>query len=705
MSSLERRAPEALPLQVRQAPVSQDSISVETRTIDVVFTAGATVRRRRYDGWDTVVPFDETLLVSRDAVDLTRLNAGAPVLDSHSSYSTNSQVAVVERAWIEGNEGKATIRFPREGLDDRADRMFALVSDGIIRNVSIGYSIDKLKIVEAERKGQVEQHIAERWTPFEISFVTIPADVGAGVRSDEGELHPVEVDIEAAVLADGERNGVEMADAHPELEAGASTSDESTETTISTEARVADTNLETRAAPAADAVDATRAAGEASQRAISAERKRISEIRKLAKEADAIDLGDEHIDSGTPVDGFRSTLLDHMMKRESPSVDNRSPARVGEEHHEKRAAVMGEALQHRVNPTADLTDGAREYRGFTLLDMARESLELRGERTRGLSRDEIAQRALAQRSGAYMSSSDFPVILGNVINTSLRAGYDQAPQTFRPLVREVSAADFKAINRAQLGEGPAFDKINESGEYKRGSLVEAKESYGIATFGKVIAITRKVIVNDDMNAFGRIPQLLGQSAAQLESDLVWYQILANPTMGDGTALFHTDHKNLQSGAGSAFGVAALGTGRATMAKQVGLDGKTVLNIRPQYVIVPVALETKAEQELKTLVYNSDSSKTATASMRSLEIITEARLDNGISNKAVGADVAGSAVAWYLAASSAQIDTIELAYLEGQRGVYTETRNGFDVDGMEVKARLDVGAKTIDHRGLQKSNGS
>lgn len=435
------------------------------------------------------------------------------------------------------------------------------------------------------------------------------------------------------------------------------------------------------------------------------ERKRVSEIRKLAKEADAVDLGDEHIDSGTPVEGFRSALLDHMMKREAQHVDNRSPARIGEEHHEKRAAVMGEALQHRVNPAAALSDGAREYRGFTLLDMAREALELRGDRTRGLSRDEIAQRALAQRSGAFMSSSDFPVILGNVINTSLRAGYDQAPQTFRPLVREVSAADFKAINRAQLGEGPAFDKINESGEYKRGSLVEAKESYGIATFGKVIAITRKVIVNDDMNAFGRIPQLLGQSAAQLESDLVWYQILANPVMGDGNTLFHASHKNLQTGAGSAFAVAALGTGRATMAKQVGLDGKTVLNIRPQYVIVPVALETKAEQELKTLIYNSDSSKAATASMRSLEIITEARLDNGISNPAVGADVAGSATAWYLAASPSQIDTVELAYLEGQRGVYTETRNGFDVDGMEVKARLDVGAKTIDHRGLQKSNGS
>ncbi|WP_245441223.1 hypothetical protein [Neorhizobium sp. T7_12] len=438
------------------------------------------------------------------------------------------------------------------------------------------------------------------------------------------------------------------------------------------------------------------------RKALDAEQKRVSEIRKLAKDAGASELGDEHIDGRKSVDEFRTALLEKLMAREAPSIDNRSPARVGEEHHEKRAAVMSEALQHRVDPTTKLTDGAREYRGFTLMDMAREALELRGERTRGLSRDEIAARALAQRSG-YMSTSDFPVILGNVVNTSLRAGYEQAPQTFRPLVREVPAADFKAINRAQLGGSGGFQKVNESGEYKRGSLVESKESYSIATYGEVIAITRRVIINDDMNTFGRIPQILGQQAAQLESDLVWYQILSNPTMGDSVALFHATHKNLPTAA--AFGVASLGVARAQMAKQVDLDGKTVLNIRPQYLIVPVALETTAEQELKSIFYADSSNKVATASMRSLEIIAEARLDNGIDNKTVGAAAAGSATAWYLAASPSQVDTVEIAYLEGNRGLFSETRNGFDVDGLEVKARLEVGAKAMDHRGLLKNAGA
>ncbi|WLR98624.1 prohead protease/major capsid protein fusion protein [Shinella sumterensis] len=460
---------------------------------------------------------------------------------------------------------------------------------------------------------------------------------------------------------------------------------------------------EVRSQIAAAEAEGHRTGEGAAEKAVRAERTRVSEIRKLAKEAGEIELGDEHIDEGRSVPQFRSALLEKLMKREAPSTDNRSPARVGEEHHEKRAAAMRDALHHRADPRVELSPAAREYRGFSLMDMAREALEVRGVKTRGMSRDEIAGHALAQRSGGMHSTSDFPIILGNVVNTTLRAGYEAAGQTFRPLVREGSVSDFKLVNRAQLGEGPAFDKVNEAGEYKRGTVAEGKESYKIATFGKVIAITRQVIINDDMNAFGRIPQLMGGAAAQLESDLVWYQILSNPVMGDGTALFHANHKNLPTAA--AFGVDALGVARATMAKQVGLDGKTVLNIRPQFLVVPVGLETKAEQELKSLFYADSSNKVATASMRALEIISEARLDNGIDNKAVGAAVSGSATAWYLAASPAQVDTVEISYLEGQRGVYIETRQGFDVDGLEIKARLDVGAKTLDHRGLLKNAGA
>ncbi|HIJ93603.1 MAG TPA: peptidase U37, partial [Rhodospirillaceae bacterium] len=132
---------------------------------------------------------------------------------------------------------------------------------------------------------------------------------------------------------------------------------------------------------------------------------------------------------------------------------------------------------------------------------------------------------------------------------------------------------------------------------------------------------------------------------------------------------------------------------AAMAKQVGLDGKTILNIRPAFLVVPSTLELTAEQIIAQNLVPAKSGDVVPQSIRSLAVIAEPRLDP-----------ASGAVPWYLFASPAQIDTIEYAYLEGQEGVYIETRMGFDVDGVEIKARLDFGAKAIDWRGMWKNPG-
>jgi hypothetical protein len=263
------------------------------------------------------------------------------------------------------------------------------------------------------------------------------------------------------------------------------------------------------------------------------------------------------------------------------------------------------------------------------------------------------------------------------------------------------------VTRAQLGEAPQLEKVNEHGEFKRGSIGEGAESYKIATFGKIVGITRQVLINDDLDAFTRIPALFGTQAAQLESDLVWAQIIGNPNMGDGNALFSIAHKNLAGSVvklSAATSVDAISAGRTAMATQTGLDGKTVLNVQPTYLIVPVAASAQAEKIVSNRVNAAKKDDVVPTSIQNLQVISEARLDVGINNTSVAAAIAGSADAWYLASSPDQIDTVELAYLEGNEGVYTETRMGFDVDGVEIKVRLDAGAKTIDHRGLYKNAG-
>jgi hypothetical protein len=663
-------APVALPMQLRRAPILPATVNSEARSVDVVFTTGAAVRRRRWTGWDTSVPFDEILEVSDRAVDLTRLNAGAPALDSHSVWSSHSQVGVVERAWIEGKEGKATIRFPREGLDQAADRMFGLISDGIIRNVSVGYSIERVKVVEPAAKGEVEQRIVERWIPLEVSFVTVPADPRAQVRAADQASYPVEiVDTRMQKEASMPENTTIVAGDVPAL----------------TEPRQQPEPTTARMPKPAPAPDSEAIA----TRAREAERDRVSTIYDLTGRLNLErSFAEDLVKRGVSVDESRRLILDQVAAKsdETRTFPHVSIPLGGRDERITRRDAVANALLHRYSPTLfPLEDAARQYRGMTLLELARESLGNAGVNTRGLSRDEVATRALH-------STSDFPEILSAVTNKTLRQAYDAYPRTFALFCRQVLATDFKSMHRVQLGEAPQLLEVGESGEFKRGTLGESKESYRVKTYGRVVAITRQVLINDDLDAFTRIPAMYGNSIAQLESDVVWGIITANPAMADGNALFHTTHKNL-AGTGAALDVASVGAARAAMALQTGLDKKTVLNIRPAFLIVPAALELKAEQLVAQNLVPADSAKVVPQSIRTLSPISEPRLD------------AASATSWYLAASPNQIDTIEYAYLEGQQGAYIETRNGFDVDGVEIKCRLDFGAKAIDWRGLYKNPGA
>ncbi|WP_232489239.1 prohead protease/major capsid protein fusion protein [Rhodobacter amnigenus] len=670
-------APVALPMQLRRAPILPATVNSEARSVDVVFTTGAAVRRRRWTGWDTSVPFDEILEVSDRAVDLTRLNAGAPALDSHSVWSSHSQVGVVERAWIEGKEGKATIRFPREGLDQAADRMFGLISDGIIRNVSVGYSIERVKVVEPAAKGEVEQRIVERWTPLEVSFVTVPADPRAQVRAADQASYPVEI-----------------IDTRMQKEASMP---ESTTTVAGDVPALTETRHQPVAAPAQPEQTAARMPEPApapdsetiATRAREAERDRVSTIYDLTGRLNLErSFAEDLVKRGVSVDESRRLILDQVAAKsdETRTFPHVSIPLGGRDERITRRDAVANALLHRYSPTLfPLEDAARQYRGMTLLELARESLGNAGVNTRGLSRDEVATRALH-------STSDFPEILSAVTNKTLRQAYDAYPRTFALFCRQVLATDFKSMHRVQLGEAPQLLEVGESGEFKRGTLGESKESYKVKTYGRVVAITRQVLINDDLDAFTRIPAMYGNSIAQLESDVVWGIITSNPAMADGNALFHTTHKNL-AGTGAALDVASVGAARAAMALQSGLDKKTVLNIRPAFLIVPAALELKAEQLVAQNLVPTDSAKVVPQSIRTLSPISEPRLD------------AASATSWYLAASPNQIDTIEYAYLEGQQGAYIETRNGFDVDGVEIKCRLDFGAKAIDWRGLYKNPGA
>lgn len=604
----------------------------EERTATLTWYTGAAVRR--YDGRGA---YEMRFSMEPGAIRMGRMSSGsAPLLNSHRDFTVDDVIGVITKAWVDSGVGKASVRFSKRA---DVDPIWQDVEDGILRNASMGVAIHAVEEVTPEGAA-LRQVLVTDWEPEEVSLVPIGADPGAGFRFQRA-TGPQEQKME-------ETPTIDTAEV-PRVEIN---------------------------------VDAER------QAAALAERSRIQEIEKLGR-AVSLDgnLVAQHIEAGTAVEEFRKIALDELAKRSDAAPIRSATASVTRDEADTRRAGIMAALLHRYDPAVFplKNDLGRDCAGQTLLDLARTSLEAAGTRTRGLPRHEIARLAL--------TTSDFPSILADVANKTLRQAYEAYPRTFLPFSRRRSAVDFKNINAVQLGEAPSLQKVNEKGEFTHGSIAESKETYKLATYGRIVSITRQVIINDDLSAFTRIPAGFGVAAATLESDTVWGIITGNPNMGDGVALFHANHANLNSGGTSALALAGLGTGMAAMAKQKGLDGVTVLNVQPRFLAVPVALQLTAFQLVAANLAPAQSSNVVPDYIRALTPIAEPRLD------------AASATAWYLFASPDQIDTVEYAYLEGQDGVYIETRQGFDVDGVEIKARLDFGAKAIDWRGMQKNAGA
>lgn len=627
------------------ADVRAASFNADDRTVEIIWAAGAAVPRYNFDEGR----FVEMLSMDPAHIRLDRFKAGMSLLDTHESHSMSKRLGSVlpDSVRIEGGKAYATVKLSRK---PQAEELYQDLKDGHSFPVSVGYRVYAYE----KREGGADSLpvlTAVDWEPMELSAVPVPADGGAHSRAEPGEAFECEI---------------RMAPAGPTSAA-------------------ADT-------------------------AVRAERERNSTITELAANAHFDALGAEHVRKGTSVDSFRTIVIDAMIARENESPTNGVVRAVlGVEHGEKRAAVIELVLAHRMDATSPLPAGANEFRGMTLTELAREALAAGGVNTRGMSRDEVASRALSKRAGGLHGTSDFTVILGNAVNRTLRAAYDNAPQTFGPLVRRVTVPDFKPVTRAQLGEAPRLEKVNEAGEYKRGTIREAGEVYSIATFGKIVGITRQALVNDSLDALGSLPRKFGEQAAQIESDLVWAEILANPTMGDGTALFHSaNHKNdatVPVLLSSPAAVAAITAGRVAMAKQYGLDGRTVLNIRPTHLIVPPSSATDAERITAKGVFAQTTDTIVVDAIRRLEIISENRLENGTVHPITGAALSGSTARWFLAAATSMgQECVELAHLDDMGAVTLEREVAFNTDGIEFKVRLDAAAKVIEWRGLYRNIG-
>lgn len=661
-----------LPALAVRAAIAPASINSDDRTIDVIFTTGAPVKR--WD-WRTGTQYIERLSMDPAHVRLERLNSGAPVLDSHSGYSLASVLGVVEdgTAKMSGKKGTATLRFSK---DEDAERVWRKIDERVVRSTSVGYVVHHYTEIPAKRDGDLPVRLADDWEPFEISMVPMPADAGAQTRDGKPAVgtHPCVI----------ETRGDEPAESEETRTMPQETPAES----------VVERNPLDPGAPIQPAVRLAAAEPNDRDRGVIAERERNAGIMAACRSAKMPqDFMDELLKSGVSLVDAQTRIFEELDKRGygDAGPQRSAVATVGVEDNmiHVRAGIEN-AMLHRVAPHYfPLDEKGRKYRGMNFMDVGRAYLQASGTRVTDMTPNQLAGAALGltARGVGLHTTSDFPLLLADVSSKLLRKSYEEAPQTFKPLARRVTITNYQYVNRLQLGDAPALLEIKEHGEYTSGSISEGRERYRLTKYGRKFGITREAMVNDDLQALADIPQLFGRKARAKESDLVWEQITSNPTMADTFALFSIEHANLAAVDG-AIAIATLGAGRAALRKQTGLDGEK-LNLNAMFLIVPPEQETLADQFVTAVTANANSSVNPFAGK--LTVISDPRLTN--------------TAEWYLAASPDQIAWLEYAYLEGEEGPQVESRIGFDIDGVEFKCRLDFAAKVIDFRGIYKNEGA
>lgn len=375
----------------------------------------------------------------------------------------------------------------------------------------------------------------------------------------------------------------------------------------------------------------------------------------------------------------KDKLLAELGKDTTPSNKNNQP-----HIYAGNGNIVGDGIRKSLMARAGYEAQEKDnfYNGMTLRELARMALTERGIGVSGLNPVQMVGLALTH------STSDFGNILLDVSNKALLQGWEEATESFELWTKKGSLSDFKTAHRVGMGGFPSLRQVREGAEYKYVTTGDKGQTIALATYGEIFSVTRQAIINDDLNQLTDVPMKMGRAAKGTIGDLVYAVLTGNAKLSDGKALFHNDHANLSSGAIS---VSSLDDSRKLMRLQK--EGGRSLNIRPAFMLVPVALETLANQTIKSAsVKGADANSGIMNPIQNFaEVIAEARLDEA------------DPKAWYLAAAKGS-DTIEVAYLNGVDTPYIDQQDGFTTDGIATKVRIDAGVAPLDYRGLTKSSG-
>ena len=537
----------------------------------------------------------------------------------------------------------ADVSFDDDGLSIKRK-----YENGTLTDVSIGYRINKYEV--EEREAELDLVTITDYDIIELSAVGIGFDSGAKHTGRESNLNIGEEEMLKelmARLAELEKVSKRTDEQNAELEKVRKDVEVAKEVELN-QLRVKNAELTRKAE-----IDA-----------VSAKYEPSVELRaKFEKEGS--------------VDEFTRAILDEKAKAQ-PTFH----AEVKDEStRNDMISAMTDAMA--LNAGVRVKDAHKDadmFRGASLTDFARRILGVNS-----YDKNEIANRA--------MVTADFPLILANVANKVLAQGYDEEMATYGVWVKEVDVNDFKTNSDVTLGTSGRLSKLNEAGEITEKQLTESGESWKIESYANEFAITRQMIVNDDLGAFNNLLAEFGKMAKRTANGIV-YDLLqakgdyASYVMKDGIAIFNTaTHKNLAS-AGAALSASTLEAAITAMKRQTTAVGDA-LNILPRFLIVAPEQEITALSIINSLASTTDSKNCNVINpfYKAMTVVVDSELDAG---------------AWYLAGGSR---TIKAGYLSGTGRRPIVQLDNTSLTRTVFQGVFDFGVVAEDYRSMYKNPGA
>jgi len=621
-----------------------------------------------------VAGFPHTVVVDLAGLDVP--NQSVPIRLDHKS---NQGVGHTTR--IEAHDGQLIA----EGLISRETSWARDVarsgSNGFPWRASIGGPVLEAEFVPqgqaVEVNGQTFEgplHVVRRMTLKEISFVDSGADGGAkavvAAQAKENDSMPKTTPVKDDAKAKDDAKdaeGGEVTKTPEKLEASAN-------------------------APRLDTDDALTALRTDLRKTAAEETRRIAEIRKICS-GEYAEIEAQAIDEGW--DLTRCEL--EVLRASRPSA----PAA-----HVQASAPTPQVFEAVALSASGISPAVLET---TYSEQALEA----ADRLRGVGIQEFCELACGVRLPRFrrdatgwlqaaFSTTSLPGILSNIANKTLLEGYNYIEDAWRRICKLATVNDFKEHSRYRMTGSFKFEQVGPDGELKHGRVGEQKFGQKADTHGIMFALTRQMIIDDDLGALTDIPRQIGMGAAEAIADAVWGLLLSNPTQPDGKAFFHADHKNYLAGADTTLDVDGLTKAEVAFGERTKPSGRP-LGVPARLLLVPTALKVPAELLMVSINLNETTATgkpkpQANPHVGKFDVVSSVYLSNA-------AFPGNSSKAWYLWADPNRLPTLEVAFLGGvDRPTVERADADFNTLGIQFRGYIDFGVREQDHRGALKMKG-